>query len=145
MDIRPIKTEADYDWALREIERYFDEEPEPGTPDGDRFEVLAALIESYEAKHWPVEAPDPVEAIRFRMEQAGYTQSDLARLLGSKSRASEVLHRKRVLTMDYAFKLHTAWHIPADVLLQPYHPVPEGVGSNDDKPKRVRRREKQAA
>jgi len=119
MDIRPIKSERDYDWALSEIERYFDTEPELGTPEANRFDVLAALIENYEAKHWPVEAPDPIQAIRFRMEQAGYTQTDLANLLGSKSRASEVLNRKRLLTMEYAFKLHSAWHIPANVLLQP--------------------------
>lgn len=121
MDIRPIKSEADYDWALREIERYFDQEPEPGSQDADRFDVLASLIEGYEAKYWPIEAPDPIEAVRFRMEQAGFNQSDLARLLGSKSRASELLNRRRILTMEYAYKLHREWHIPAEVLLQPYH------------------------
>ena len=120
MHIRPIKTEADYDWALREIEPYFAREPEPGSPDADRFDVLAALIEGYEAKHWPIEAPDPVEAIRFRMAQAGYSQTDLAQVLGSKSRASELLNRKRPLSMEGAFKLHQAWRIPADALLRPY-------------------------
>ncbi|MFT8245181.1 helix-turn-helix domain-containing protein [Roseomonas sp. BN140053] len=121
MDIRPIKTEADYDWALKEIERYFAEEPEPGTPEGDRFDVLAALIESYEAKRWPIEAADPVDAIKFRMEQAGYDQSALARLLGSRSRASELLSRKRPLSMEQAWRLANEWHIPAEVLLRPYH------------------------
>ena len=121
MDIRPIRTEADYEWALQEIEQYFDREPEPGTRKADRFDVLASLIEGYEATHWPIEAPDPIAAVKFRMEQAGYKQADLARLLGSRSRASEVLSRRRALTLEYAFKLHNEWRIPAEVLLQPYH------------------------
>lgn len=137
MDIRPLKSEADYDWALREIERYFDQEPEAGTLDADRFDVLASLIEGYEAKHWPIEAPDPIEAVRFRMAQAGFNQSDLARLLGSKSRASELLKRRRVLTMEYAFKLNREWHIPAEVLLQPYHTEAHG---SSEKPSAARRR-----
>ena len=121
MDIRPIKTEADYDWALAEIERYFDAEPEPGTPESQRFDVLASLIEHYEGRAWPIGLPDPVEAIRYRMEQDGLTQADLARLLGSRPRASEVLGRRRALTKEQAFKLHRAWRIPAEVLIQPYH------------------------
>lgn len=120
MDVRPIRTEADYDWALKEIERYFDQEPEPGTEAADRFDVLAALIERYEAEHWPIEPPDPVEAIRHRMDASGYGQADLARLLGSRSRASEILARKRALTLEQAYKLHREWHIPAEVLLRPY-------------------------
>ncbi|MCK8786734.1 XRE family transcriptional regulator [Roseomonas sp. NAR14] len=121
MDIRPLRTEADYDWALREVESYFDNEPEPGTPEADRFDVLSSLIEAYEAKVWPIEAPDPVDAIRARMEDAGYSQTDLAVLLGSRSRASEILARKRGLTMEQAYKLHTEWRIPAEALIQPLH------------------------
>ncbi|MFZ6765016.1 helix-turn-helix domain-containing protein [Pseudoroseomonas sp. WGS1072] len=121
MNIRPITTEADYDWALAEVEQYFDNEPAPGTPEADRFNVLSALIENYEGRHWAIEAPDPIEALRFRMEQAGYTQADLARLLGSRSRASEVLARKRGLTMEQAYKLFSEWKIPAEVLIRPYH------------------------
>ncbi len=120
MDVRPIKTEADYDWALAEIEDYFDREPEPGSPEGRRFDVLASLIEHYESRVWPIGLPDPIEAIRFRMEQGGFTQADLARVLGSRPRASEVLNRRRPLTKEQAFKLHRAWHIPAEVLIQPY-------------------------
>jgi len=71
MNVRPIKTEADYDWALKEIARYFDAQPKPGTAEGDRFDVLATLIEAYEEKHWPIDPPDPVDAIQYRMEQAG--------------------------------------------------------------------------
>jgi HTH-type transcriptional regulator / antitoxin HigA len=121
MDIRPIKTEADYDWALAEIAPYFAEEPEVGSPEADRFDVLAALIQTYEAKHWPIEPPDPVSAIQYRMEQAQLRQSDLANLLGSRSRASELLNRKRALTLEQAYKLYREWHIPAEVLIQPYH------------------------
>lgn len=79
LDIRPLRCEADYDWALAEIAPYFEKEPARGTAAADRFDVLAALIAEYEARHWPIEPPDPVAAIRARMEQAGYTQADLAR------------------------------------------------------------------
>lgn len=119
MEVRPLRTEADYDWALTEIAAYFEQEPMPGTPAADRFDVLAALIAGYEARHWPVEPPDPAAAIRARMEQAGYTQSDLARLLGSRSRASEILANRRGLTMEQARRLHREWHIPAEALIQP--------------------------
>ncbi len=118
-NIRPIRNEADYDWALKEIERYFEREPKRGTPEADRFDVLAMLISAYEAKRWPIDAPDPVEAIRSYMEMAGRRQADLAALIGSKSRASEIMNRKRPLTMEQAHKLHREWHIPAEVLLQP--------------------------
>ena len=119
--IRPIRTEADYDWALAEIEAYFRKEPKRGTPEADRFDVLAAMIEAYEAKHWPIDPPDPVEAISYRMTLSGYSQSDLAKLIGSRSRASEIMGRKRPLTMEQAWKLHQHWQIPAEVLLRPYH------------------------
>lgn len=120
MDIRPIRTEEDYDWALEAIAPYFEQEPESGSPAADRFDVLAALIEAYEARHWPIEAPDPVEAIKERMRQKGYGQADLARLLGSRSRASEILRRRRAITLDMAHKLNREWAIPAEVLVRPY-------------------------
>lgn len=120
MDIRPLHSESDYDAALKEIEAYFEHEPEPGTPEADRFELLALVIADYEAKHWPIDPPDPVEAIKFRMEQAGYGQKELADLLGSRSRASEVLSRKRPLTMEMAWKLNREWGIPAESLIRPY-------------------------
>jgi HTH-type transcriptional regulator/antitoxin HigA len=119
MDIRPIKTEADYDWALAEIEPYFVDEPAAGSPEAARFDVLAALIEAYEARVWPIEAPDPIDAIRETMEARHLVQADLAALLGSRSRASEILSRKRPLTMEQAWRLHQHWHIPAEVLLRP--------------------------
>ena len=120
MDIRPLHSEADYDGALQEIEHYFDQEPEPGSPEADRFELLALVIADYEAKHWPIDPPDPIEAIKHRMEQAGYGQTELAALLGSRSRASEILSRKRPLTMDMAWKLNREWGIPAESLIRPY-------------------------
>ncbi|HSC19107.1 MAG TPA: transcriptional regulator [Rhizomicrobium sp.] len=119
MDIRPIRREADYDWALKEIARYFEHEPKRGTAEADRFDVLSTLIEAYETKHWPIDPPDAVEAIRFRMEQSGLGQADLARLIGSRSRASEILRRKRPLTLEQAWKLHEQWQIPAEALLRP--------------------------
>ena len=122
MNIRPLRTEADYDWALTEIEPYFAHPPTLGTPDAERFDVLAALIGDYETKHWPIDAPDPVSAIRARMDQAGYTQADLAALLGSRSRASEILARRRGLTMEQAYRLHHEWHIPAEALIRPLQP-----------------------
>jgi HTH-type transcriptional regulator/antitoxin HigA len=120
MNVHPVRTEADYDWALAEIAQYFEHEPKRGTGEADRFDILAALIESYEAKRWPIAPPDPVDAIKFRMGQAGYKQGDLGRLLGSKSRASEIMNRKRALTMEQAYRLHNEWHIPAEALLRPY-------------------------
>ena len=117
MDIRPIRTEADYDAAVKEIEQYFENQPEPGTPEADRFDVLSMLIGAYEDRHWPMEAPDAVSAIREVMALRGYGQSDLAALLGSRSRASEILNRKRGLTLEQARILHREWHVPSDSLL----------------------------
>ncbi len=119
-DIRPIRTDADYEWALGEVERYFEKEPKRGTPQGDRFEVLLGLIDAYEAKRWSISAPDPVEAIKAQMEQTGRTQADLATLIGSRPRASEILNRQRSLTMSMIRKLSADWKIPAEVLIQPY-------------------------
>jgi HTH-type transcriptional regulator/antitoxin HigA len=121
--VRPIRSEAEYEAALDEIESYFDKQPEPGTPAGDRFDLLALVIEDYERKHWPVEAPDPVEAIRYRMQTGGFTQTDLGRLFGSRQRASDVLARKRPLTLEMAWKLHRAWAVPAEALLTPQIPA----------------------
>jgi HTH-type transcriptional regulator/antitoxin HigA len=118
MDIRPIRTEADYRAALAEVERLW--EAEPGTPEGDRAEVLATLIEAYEAKHYPIPAPDPIAAILFMMEQKGLTRRDLEPAIGSRSRVSEVLNRKRPLTLPMIRALSALLHIPTDVLVQPY-------------------------
>ena len=98
---------------------YFQRQPAPGTPEAARFDVLAALIESDEAKHWPIDAPDPVEAIRARMQEAGNFQADMVRLLGSRCRASEILARRRGLTMKQAYRLYRDWHIPAEALIRP--------------------------
>ena len=117
--IRPLRSEADYDEALAAIERYFDKPPKPGTPAADRFDLLALVIEDYERKAWPIEPPSPIEAIRYRMETGGYTQADLGRLIGSRQRASDVLARKRRLTMRMAWKLHREWGIPAEALIRP--------------------------
>jgi HTH-type transcriptional regulator/antitoxin HigA len=120
MDIRPIRSQQDLDWALAEIERYFDHRPEPGTPEADRFDVLADLIEAYEDKHFPISEPEPIDFLRAFMEMTGRTQADLARLLGSAPRASEILSRKRALTVEMIHKLSREWQVPADVLVAPY-------------------------
>jgi HTH-type transcriptional regulator/antitoxin HigA len=120
MDIRPLKTEADYDAALQAISQYFEKEPEPGTPAGDRFELLTLVIGDYEDRHWHIDPPEPVEAIKYAMDRLGYTQADLARLIGSRSRASEILGRKRHLTVEMIWALSTTWGIPAEALIKPY-------------------------
>jgi HTH-type transcriptional regulator/antitoxin HigA len=117
--IRPLRSEVDYETALTEIERYFGNEPKLGTAEADRFDLLALIIEDYEKKHWPIDPPDPVEAIQYRMEAGGYSQSDLGRLLGSRQRASDILSRRRKLTMKMAWKLHRDWGIPAEALIRP--------------------------
>jgi HTH-type transcriptional regulator/antitoxin HigA len=119
-EIRPIRNEAEYDAALQEIERYFEHEPEFGAAEADRFDLLALVIEDYENKHWPIETPDPVEAIKLKMEQKGFEQSDLVGLIGSRSRASEILNRRRHLTIDLIWKLSRKWGIPAENLIKPY-------------------------
>ena len=119
MDIRPIRTKADYKAALREVSAYFDKEPEPRTPEGDRFEVLLTLVEAYEAKHFPVDLPDPVEAIKFRMEQAGLTAKDLVPAIGRLNRVYEILGRKRPLTLAMIWRLHEQFGIPAESLVRP--------------------------
>ncbi|MGL4090726.1 helix-turn-helix domain-containing protein [Hyphomicrobiales bacterium] len=120
-NIRAIRNNDDLAWAIAEVSPYFDNPPERGTPEGERFDILAALIEAYEDTHYPIDAPEPVELIRSHMEMTGRTQSDLAALFGSRSRASEVLNKKRALTVDMIYKLHKEWGIPADCLVKPYH------------------------
>lgn len=124
MDIRPIRTEADYRAAMREISAFFDNEPEPGTPEGDRFDILLTLAEAYEARHFPVDLPDPVEAIKFRMEQGGLTPKDLEPMIGRMNRVYEILNRKRPLTLAMIRKLHEGLGIPAESLIKPLDHAP---------------------
>ena len=119
MNIRPIHTEDDYRAAMLEISAFFDNEPEPGTPEGDRFEILLTLAEAYEVQHFPVDLPDPVEAIKFRMEQTGLTPKDLQPLIGRLNRVYEILNRKRPLTLSMIRKLHEGLGIPAESLIRP--------------------------
>ena len=115
MDIQPIKTEADYDLALAEINKLWGAELD--TPEGDRLDILMILVEAYEAKHHSVDPPDPVDAILFRMEQQGLTRKDLELVLGSRSRVSEVLNRKRTLSLDMIRSLHKHFNIPLESLV----------------------------
>ncbi len=117
--IRPLRSEADYEAALDAIEQYFDHEPKPGTAAADRFDLLALVIEDYERQRWPIEVPDPVDAIRYRMETGNFTQADLGRLIGSRQRASDILKRKRRLTIRMVWALHRKWGIPAEALIRP--------------------------
>jgi HTH-type transcriptional regulator/antitoxin HigA len=115
MTIKPIKTERDYQNALKEIEKLWD--AKPNTPMGDRLDVLVTLVEAYEQKHYKIEPPDPIEAIKFRMEQLELKPSDLARILGGRNCASEILNKKRKLTVEMMRSLHKQLGVPADSLL----------------------------
>ena len=103
MKLKPIKTEKDYNQALERLEEIFD--AKPGTEEGDELEILGILIENYENNFFPIELPDPIEAIKFRMEQLNYSQNDLAEIIGLKSRASEILNKKRKLSLEMIRKL----------------------------------------
>ena len=118
MTIKPIKTKKDYHNALVRLELIFD--AKKGSREGDELEILGILIEKYEDEHFPIEFPDPIEAIKFRMEQMGYNQTDLANVVGLKSRASEILNKKRKLTLEMIRLLHTSLNIPTEVLIQAY-------------------------
>ena len=117
MDVRPIKTKADYRRTLKEIETLMDAAPK--TAEGTRLDVLVALVESYERKHFALDLPDPVEAIKFRMEQMGLTPKDLEPMIGQRNRVYEVVNRKRPLTMKMAWRLHSELGIPAESLIRP--------------------------
>lgn len=119
MQIKPIKNDVDYQAVLKEIELLFDAAPD--TPEGDRLEVLTTLVEAYEERHYSIPMPDPIEAILYHMESRGLTRRDLEPYIGSRARVSEVLNRKRPLTMEMIRNLHNGLGIPAEVLIQPYH------------------------
>ena len=116
--LKPIRSESEYDVALAEVDALMGTAPD--TPESDRLEVLSVLIEAYEAERWPVVAPDPVAVIEHVMEARGYRQKDLARLLGSQPRASELLHRRRPLTLPMIRALSAEWNVPADLLMPQY-------------------------
>jgi HTH-type transcriptional regulator/antitoxin HigA len=118
MEIKPIKTNKDLKLAIERLELIFD--AKKGSKEGDELEVLSILIDQYENQHFPIGLPDPIEAILFRMEQKGYNQNDLADIFGQKSRASEVLNRKRKLSLTMIRQLHDKLNIPTDVLIQAY-------------------------
>lgn len=115
MNIRPIKSEADYDAALAEIERLWG--AEPNTAEGDKLDVLLMLVDAYEKEHYPIDPPDPVEAIKFRMEQMGLTRKDLETYIGSRGRVSEVLNHKRELSLKMIRQLHHNLNIPLESLI----------------------------
>ena len=118
MEIRPIRTQTDYQEALREIELRFD--AVENTPEYDQLDILTTLVENYEKKHFPIELPDPIEAIHYYMDSRGLSRRDLESCLGSRARVSEVLSRKRFLTLEMIRKLNQEFGIPAEILIQPY-------------------------
>jgi HTH-type transcriptional regulator/antitoxin HigA len=118
VDIHPIRNDADHRAAVAEVERLW--RAPSGTSDGDTLDILITLIDAYEETRWPIEAADPIEALTYAIEEMGHSQSELADLLGSRSRASEILSRKRALTVEMIHKISTAWHIPPAVLVRPY-------------------------
>jgi HTH-type transcriptional regulator/antitoxin HigA len=117
MDIKPIKTDADYRAALKEIESLMSAAPD--TPEGEKLDVLVTLVEAYEARHYPLDLPDPVEAIKFEMEQKGLTVKDLEPMIGKSNRVYEILNRKRSLTLKMIWKLNQELGIPAESLIKP--------------------------
>lgn len=117
MDIRPIKTDADYRAALNDIENLMMAEPD--TVEGEKLDILVTLVEAYEAKHFPMDLPDPVEAIRFEMERKGLTVKDLEPMIGKSNRVYEILNHKRSLTLKMIWKLHEGLGIPAESLIKP--------------------------
>ena len=125
MEIKPVRTKKDYEAALKEIDRLFD--AAPGTPEGDRLEVLVTPVEAYEEKHHRISPPNPIDAIRYYMESRGLTRGDMEQFIGSRARVSEVLNRKRALTMEMIRNLHKGLGIPAEVLIQPYRIVKEAA------------------
>jgi HTH-type transcriptional regulator/antitoxin HigA len=116
-ELKPIRSEADYDEALAEVERLWGSKL--GTPDGDRLDILATLIEAYEDKHYPMDPSDPIEAIKYRMEQQGLTRKDLEPMIGTRTRVAEVLNGKRNLSISMIRNLHAKLGISAEVLIQP--------------------------
>lgn len=120
MNIHPIRTEEDYRTALKELAPLFENEPEPGTLEGDYFDVMITLVETYEARNYPVNLPNPIEAIRFRMEQSGLTAADLVPAIGKTNRVYEVLNGKRNLTLPMIRKLNEMFGIPAESLIKPW-------------------------
>lgn len=117
MEIKPIHNEADYKTVLKDISQLMAHDPVLGTPEGDRLDILVTLVQAYEAKHHPMESPDPIEAIKFRMEQGGLSVKDLEPMIGRSNRVYEVLGRKRPLTLAMIKRLHKQLGIPAEALL----------------------------
>jgi HTH-type transcriptional regulator/antitoxin HigA len=120
MEIRPIRSQADYDAAVAEIERLWDAEPR--TDDGDKLDILATLVEKYENERWPIDTSrhDPIDMLDYLITDGGHTQAELAQLFGSRSRASEILNRRRALTVEMIHKISTEWKVPAELLIKPY-------------------------
>lgn len=135
-DIKPIRSEADYQAALAQVETLWGSNL--GTPEGDRLDVLATLIDAYEAEHHPIDPPDPIDAIKFRLEQQGLSRKDLEGILGNRSRIAEVLSRRRGLSLNMIRRLHERFGIPCDVLIRPCHKENQQAVEEDKEMPRIR-------
>ncbi|MBK8485988.1 MAG: helix-turn-helix domain-containing protein [Saprospiraceae bacterium] len=118
MKINPIHSRKDYQSAMKRIDEIFDSKK--GSPTGNELEILSILVDHYERENFPIESPEPIEAIKFRMEQMGMNQNELAKIIGQKSRASEILNKKRKLSLEMIRKLTKTLNIPSEVLIKPY-------------------------
>jgi HTH-type transcriptional regulator/antitoxin HigA len=132
MDIRLLRTEDDYNTALTEIEKLMEKDVEPGTPEGDRFELLVLLVEKYEDEHYPVPLPDPIAAIEYYLESRGLSRSELERFIGSRARVSEILNKRRALSLRMIRNLSDGLGIPAEILIQDYKLDGEQDAEEDD-------------
>jgi len=138
MVIRPIHTEEDYQEALKSASRFFENEPEIGTPESDEFDILLTLIESYESKNFPIGLPDPIEAIKFRLEQTGKTIKDLSPMIGQMNRVYEVMNRKRGLTLKMIRNLHIQLGVPAETLIMESKEVRVVAGAYTSRPRAIK-------
>lgn len=143
MDVRSIRTEADYEWALKEVEQYFDNVPASNTPEADRFDVLSTLIAKYEEDHFAIPNADPIEVLEFAMESMGKTQAELGHLI-TRSRAVEIMKRKRRLTLSMIRIISEAWHIPAGALIG-YYKIEDDGSHNDGNNRHQQGHERQIA
>ena len=129
MEVNAIRTDANYRDALHEVSALIDLDPDRDSPEGERLEVIGTLVQAYETEHYPIDPPDPIEAIRFRMDQSSMGVKDLVPFIGPLNRVYEVLARKRPLTLRMIQKINTSWKIPAASLIAPYHLEANGEGA----------------
>lgn len=133
-NVRSLKTEADYDWAIAEVDAYFVNPPQPGTPDGNRFDLLCDLIDAYDARHYPLPDADPIAVIEAHMAEHGLKKKDLGDVIGQKSKATEILKKKRPLSLAMIQNISSKWGISAEYLIKPYHLASRDEDGAEERP-----------